>query len=339
MVDVKIYSDGLKAPQNRQLIGAIGYVNGSQNHFLLSESVDKITLPEGEEIQPEAARDYILENTSEDGFKICVTSRPFDDNWFFHEYRTTAFISIAEWEEIFAPPSLKRYLMYEFALALGIFASDLSEEMALRLVHEPPEACLLDFCQRKPDIKLGMVAGNICPQCRAVFLQYGTPEEAIDAVERILKVVRSEAIGRPFLVEPKRAFVVMRFSEHDENDNTYRQGVKPGLEAVGIKVTRADDAVKSSQILDKIKNQIDKSRFILAKVDTDNLNVYFELGLAMGADKDVLLVSEEGLVLNLPSDLRNWECLTYKKGDYEELKEEISKFFIDNYGFKLIMEQ
>lgn len=334
MVHVKVYEDGLGRSQRGQLKGAIQYVDGAQNYFLVSEEIESITLPEGEDINPVEANDFLIRNTDSEGFKVCVLARPFDDNWFFHEYRTTAFISIAEWEEIFAPPSLKRYLMYEFALALGIFASDLSEEMALRLVHEPPEACLLDFCQRKPDIKLGMVAGNICPQCRAAFLQYGTPEEAIDAVERILKVVRSEAIGRPFLVEPKRAFVVMRFSEHDENDNAYRHGVKPGLEAVGIHVSRADDTVQSSQILDKIKTQIDKSRFILAKVDTDNLNVYFELGLAMGADKDVLLVSEEGLVLHLPSDLRNWECLTYRKGDYEGLKEKVSKFFIDNYGFQ-----
>ncbi|TKJ37225.1 hypothetical protein CEE36_11215 [candidate division TA06 bacterium B3_TA06] len=69
------------------------------------------------------------------------------------------------------------------------------------------------------------------------------------------------------------------------------------------------------------------------------MNVYFELGFSMGSDKDVLLISEEELVLNLPSDLRNWERLTYKKGDCEGLKEKVSRFFIDNYGFKLVSEK
>jgi hypothetical protein len=51
----------------------------------------------------------------------------------------------------------------------------------------------------------------------------------------------------------------------------------------------------------------------------------------MGLDKDVLLVSESTLVLNLPSDLRNWECLTYDKGNYEQLATNVTKFLKDRY--------
>ena len=100
-----------------------------------------------------------------------------------------------------------------------------------------------------------------------------------------------------------------------------------------IKANRADNTVTSGQLLDKIERNIEKSRFIIAKVDSDNLNVYFELGLAMGLDKDVLLISEKGLVLQLPTDLKNWECLTYSKGDYEELKKNIIEYFKDNYHY------
>lgn len=196
----------------------------------------------------------------------------------------------------------------------------------------------MDFCGHKPDIKLGMVAGNLCLDCRGILLRYGTLQEALDAIERILKFVRAEAIGRPILTEPNCAFIVMRFTQNDENDNAYRYGIKLGLGAVGIQVERADNVVTSSQILDKIRKYIDRSRFIIAKVDENNLNVYFELGLAMGADKEVLLISERDLILNLPSDLRNWECLTYTKGDYEELKKNVSKFFEDNYGFEKVVE-
>jgi hypothetical protein len=164
----------------------------------------------------------------------------------------------------------------------------------------------------------------------------GTSKDALNAICRILSHVRAEAIGRPILTDPSKAFVVMRFSHNDENDNSYKHGIKPGLEAAGIVVERADNIVSSSQILDKIRKYIDRCRFIVAKVDVNNLNVYFELGLAMGADKDVLLISERELSLNLPSDLRNWNCLTYTKGDYEELKEKVCKFYLDNYGLEKV---
>jgi len=61
---------------------------------------------------------------------------------------------------------------------------------------------------------------------------------------------------------------------------------------------------------------VEKSaRVIVAKVDAKRLNIYYELGLAMGYKKDVLLVSEEKWTNRLPSDLSNWECLTYPKGN------------------------
>lgn len=61
----------------------------------------------------------------------------------------------------------------------------------------------------------------------------------------------------------------------------------------------------------------------------ERMNVYYELGYAMGANKDVLLVSEREL--HLPSDLSNWECLTYPSGVYQTLRHRIAKFFQDNY--------
>lgn len=127
----------------------------------------------------------------------------------------------------------------------------------------------------------------------------------------MLSYVRAEAIGKPVIFDEDAAFIVMRFSINDENDNAYRHGVKRALEALNIKCIRADNVISSGQLLDNIKRNIEKSRFVIAKVDSNNLNVYFELGLALEQHKDVLLISERDLVLQLPADLRNWECLTY----------------------------
>ncbi len=76
---------------------------------------------------------------------------------------------------------------------------------------------------------------------------------------------------------------------------------------------------------------------MIAKVDQDNLNVYFELGLAMGMKKDVVLVSEDSLVLSLPSDLRNWECVTYPRGNYGELANRVTSFLEAGYGLDRVV--
>jgi len=264
---------------------AVNLVNGSQRFFFLGRVRDPIQLGEaggalcGDSAAAQLAAEFPNQKV------ICITDRRFDDNWFSHEYRHCAVISTADWEQHFAPPSLRCYLVYQIAQALVPMEGDLSDEMLLRLVHEPPIGCIHDFNYRKPDIKYGMRAGNLCTACEGSLREFGVDPSALDAVRRILSVVRDEAIGRPRIVDPFAAFVVMRFSQDDENDKAYRYGVRPGLEDVGLTAHRADDTVQSTQILDKVSRHLEQSRFIVAKIDTENLNVYFELGLAMGLKK------------------------------------------------------
>jgi hypothetical protein len=106
---------------------------------------------------------------------------------------------------------------------------------------------------------------------------------------------------------------------------------KPGLRDVGIVAQRADDAIESRPLLEKITQQILRARFVVAKVHVNRMNIYYELGLAMGRNKDVLLVSEQDLVERLPSDLSNWECLTYPRGDYSLLRRRVAKYYRDNH--------
>ena len=152
----------------------------------------------------------------------------------------------------------------------------------------------------------------------------------------MLSYVRSEAIGKPMLFDENEAFVVMRFTRNDENEHAYLYGIKPALDSLNIKCIRADNQILPGQLLNKIEISIKKSRFVIVKVDVENLNVYFELGLAMGLDKDIILISEKNLVLNLPSDLRNWECLTYTEGNYKELRNKLVDFFVNNYYYTIM---
>lgn len=314
----------------RRIADAVSLVNAVQNRFCLEVLGDRFNTKD--QAVSAAALYKVLKADFPDEQVMAVISCPFDDNWFSHPLRDCHIITLADWEQHFAPPSLRAYLAYHLAEGLLSFAADWSEGMHVRHAHEPPRGCISDFTSNKGDIKTSMVAGNICPECEAVLLRYGADVSDLAAIRRVLDAVREEAIGRPRILDPDAAFVMMRFSTNDENDNAYKYGVRPGLKDVGLEVRRADDTVQSEQILDKVLQYIQRCRFIVAKVDVENLNIYFELGAAMGLGKDVLLVSESSLVLKLPSDLRNWECLTYDKGNYEQLRRRIVRYYVDNFG-------
>lgn len=314
-----------------QIIRTIKILNSVQNYFYFTLETRKEDICVTEEVNwNKFCNEYSMDD---DKYKIYITQKAFDDNWFSHEHYRYAVITTYGWEEDFAPPSLSAYIAYQVAQEVIGFNTDLNEEMAIRLGHNKAQGCIFDFCGNKSDIKYGMATGSICPTCRSGLMQFGIDEKVINAVEKVLLYVRSETIGKPVILDENRAFVIMEFSSNDENDNAYKHGIMEALHKLNIECIRADNRVVSGQLLQKVKEYIEKSRFIIAKVDSDNLNVYFELGLAMGLNKDVLLISEQGLVIHLPSDLRNWECLTYSKGDYEGLRDSIVRYYQDNYYY------
>ena len=319
--------------RKNQIMKAVNIINGLQNYYYLTlESLSKDVTNDSKVNWELFCNNY---SPMDDEYVIFVTEKAFNDNWFSHEEYQFSIITTNDWEKLFAPPSLKAYLVYQIAQSVISFEGDLSEKMEMRMVHDYAEGCMFDLCIDKTEVHLGMIAGNICPKCRANLLRYGISEKAIYSAERMLNYVRSEAIGKPIIFDENAAFVVMRFSQNDENDHAYLYGIKPALEKMRIKCIRADNQLTSGQLLEKIEKNIEKSRFVIIKVDSNNLNVYFELGLALGVNKDVILISERDLVMNLPTDLKNWECLTYSKGNYDELMNNIIKFFTNNYHYNV----
>lgn len=328
VIKVKYWENNTK---KNQIMKAVNIINGVQNYYyLILQSLNEDVVSDSK-VSWESF--YKIYSTNDDEYVIFITEKAFDDNWFSHEGYQFSIISTSDWENCFAPPSLKTYLVYQIAQSVISFEGGLSEKMAIRMAHDYAEGCMFDFCINKTDIYLGMIAGNICPKCRANLVRYGINEKAIYSTERMLNYVRSEAIGKPMMFDENAAFIVMRFSKNDENDHAYLYGIKPALEKMKIKCVRADNQISSGQLLEKIEKDIEKSRFIIIKVDSNNLNIYFELGLALGLKKDVLLISSENLLNILPSDLKNWECLTYTEGNYDELKNKIIKFFSSNYYY------
>lgn len=317
--------------RKNQISRAKEILNGVQSYFYYTLKMENIEVCKTIETNWNSFCNKHMLGKNE--YIIYITENPFDDNWFLHVDYQYAIISICDWEEMFAPPSLRAYLVRQIAVVTMGFITDLNENVGINMFHEPAEGCLFDLCIDKTDIKLSMISGIICSKCRSVLLQYGIDEKIINSIENMLAYVRSEAIGKPMIYDHNAAFIVMRFSINDENDNAYKYGIKNALNELNIRCVRADEISGTGQLLEKIKRNIEKNRFVIAKVDSENLNVYFELGLAMGLNKDVLLISEKDLILQLPSDLKNWECLTYSKGNYEELKEKVVKYYKENFHY------
>ena len=268
-------------------------------------------------------------------FTVYITERPFFDNFFSHEDAWVSVITTSDWERYFAPPSLQSYLAYQIAQASICLEAQLTEEMENRLYHMSSNGCMFDMCVDKNEIKLGMSAGIVCPSCHAALSQYGLEDEALKAAGRILSYVRQTAIGMPSLVRWNDAFVVMKYSTRDENDHAYKYGIMPAIEGVGLSCIRADEQPYARTVLETVRRGIRQSRFTVVKVDEPNLNVYFELGYAMALEKDVILVCDEELIGQLPTDVNNFVCVTYPRGDYETLKEKLSKVFRENYRVDL----
>ena len=118
------------------------------------------------------------------------------------------------------------------------------------------------------------------------------------------------------LVDDKFVFVVMPFV--DEFRNIYELGIKKAIEAGGNTCGRVDEEIFLGGIMDKIRGNIAKARFIVADISVYNPNVYYELGLAEGMQKDIIMLTSN--VDTLPFDLKHKRVIPYNPNNINQLK-------------------
>ena len=131
-----------------QIHRAIEIINGIQNYFIFKiRNFQEIDICDYEEINWDL---FCLDHRmNEEEYVIFITDKPFDDNWFSHEESRFSIITTNDWEESFAPPSLKAYLIYQIAQAAICFEGDLNENIEMKMVHESTEGCMFDLCIEK----------------------------------------------------------------------------------------------------------------------------------------------------------------------------------------------
>lgn len=134
-------------------------------------------------------------------------------------------------------------------------------------------------------------------------------DRAIQAEEKQARLVRLNPIfqGRDFMVEDDLCFVLMPFREPFYR--LYENCIKPALEAVGLKVVKADDLFTPTAIIEDIWEYINRSRVIVADVTGRNPNVFYELGMGHTVGKEVIILTQEEN--DIPFDLRHLRHFKY----------------------------
>jgi hypothetical protein len=114
----------------------------------------------------------------------------------------------------------------------------------------------------------------------------------------------------------------------DVYDKRYETVFAPGINDAGLEPYRVDRDPGVSVPVDSIESGIRGAQLCFADITTDNPNVWFELGFAIAASKDVVLVCSEERKTHFPFDVQHRSIIKYRAGapqDFVELRESITK--------------
>jgi len=116
--------------------------------------------------------------------------------------------------------------------------------------------------------------------------------QLVEHAEREARIVKINPIfqRRDFLLEDDLCFVLMPFAE--PFNRLYQEHIKPTLEALNLRVIRADDLSAPAPIIEDIWEYINKACFIVADVTGRNPNVFYELGIAHTVGKDAIMLTQ-----------------------------------------------
>ncbi|QLQ28942.1 hypothetical protein H4W19_05830 [Pseudoxanthomonas mexicana] len=125
----------------------------------------------------------------------------------------------------------------------------------------------------------------------------------------------------------ERCFVIQPF-DGGPFDARYDDVIDPAVRASGLEPYRVDRDPKASIPIQEIETQIRSARICLADITVDNPNVWFELGFAIAAYKDVVLICADQRQTKFPFDIQHRSIITYKTGsprDFQLLQGKIQE--------------
>ena len=162
-----------------------------------------------------------------------------------------------------------------------------------------------------PDIDLPPMPVSLAPQ--RPYGRITTP------MKRCFKI-GVKSCPKEIRFSPRSVVVAIPFGE--EFEDTYKYAIRPALEEADFKPWKADEQISNIDIMCKICHAIQECGYLLANITTWNPNVVFELGLAYGLARSVILIKHKKA--EVPVDLKGLEYIEY--GTIDELKRNLLFF-------------
>jgi len=107
----------------------------------------------------------------------------------------------------------------------------------------------------------------------------------------------------------KTCFVIMPFRRDQSLQEVYELAIKPAVVLAGFRCIRADEITDAGLILEHIVKTAYEADVVIADITGNNANVLYELGLAHGFAKTVVVLSQDD---EAPFDLKAYRIVSYK---------------------------
>lgn len=121
-------------------------------------------------------------------------------------------------------------------------------------------------------------------------------------------------------------FIIQPFDD-GQFDKRYKDIIEPAIKNLGLVPYRVDEDHSTIVPIENIEKGIRDSVICLADISEDNPNVWYELGYAFSANKQVILICSKERN-KFPFDIRHKSIITYSKDsprDFTELQDKIEK--------------
>jgi hypothetical protein len=216
---------------------------------------------------------------------IVVTSIALKGGNFAFEYRDQSVVSVHDWEDKFAPPPVKIYLVYQFAYIATIVAAALSESGFEKIQHRP-KGCLFDESEGADEFRLSLIGAHLCVNCEGKLVGMMIAGEALEAIDQILAYVRSATIRK---VRPPATSI---FVGHGRADD-WRELAAFLRDELHCNIVEFNSDPTAGQFTGKrILEMLDRSRFAFLVMTAEDeqadgsiqarQNVIHEIGLCQG---------------------------------------------------------
>ena len=115
---------------------------------------------------------------------------------------------------------------------------------------------------------------------------------------------------------PRQIFIAYNY-KYKNVEKVIEEAVFPALKQIGLKYKVARLEIRTKDFFCKICELIQESKYFLANLTNPTFNVGLEMGLALGLEKEIILIASRRT--KIPSDLVRQEVIFYLK-DMEDLR-------------------